>query len=199
MKRAIYLILFASSIKAQQLRVEAMPGNKNYWYQHVITTEFDSSRLGFLNTSSLQYFIRESNTELMTQSYLTYKLHSHIKLGLGSFYASQPGFKPSFNLQYAATRKNWSLFLIPRVDVWRKASYDLFLLYEYKPAISKDLKFYLRVQAMSNYRRLIHNRSYQLLRVGLQRKNIQFGIAANYDAYGEDMKYRAHYGLFIRK
>lgn len=189
-----YLTLYSQAIP-----LEVMLGSRNYYQQFSIVKETSVKRVGFFNASSLLLIYDERKlSELMSQSYLTYGLSSHIKLGVGTFYATAPGLVPSFNLQFTYRTKSIFFAASPRIDVKSNPSFDLMTLLEVKPALSQRIRMYFRLQTMFNYSIVRHNRSYQYLRLGTEYKNAQFGIALNRDSFGQNFRSFINYGLFFK-
>ncbi|MCE3227362.1 MAG: hypothetical protein K0S32_1913 [Bacteroidetes bacterium] len=192
--------LLGESCNGQSLSTEMMSGNNSIWYQHTIVASVGSSGVGFFNTSSFDaFYYKEKRGEVMAQSYLTYQPFNKVKLGLGAFYSSVPGFYSSVNIQLFKFGNNYTFIFVPRIDLAKKPTYDFMFLAEYKPRLSEKIKLYARFQTMMNYGDKGHNRSYQYVRFGLEQKTFQFGVAANYDCFGREMLYVSNYGLFIRK
>lgn len=202
MKNFLGFFLLALSVlmKGQTIPVELMVGHSSAWYQHTYSRNYTDSRLGFFNTSSvLRPHESEYRTELMSQSYLTIRWRRSVKAGLGLFYASVPGLRPSFNLQFFFKFKNGYAVLVPRVDLCFAPSHDLMFLTEYMPPLSKTLSLHVKFQTMLNYSGLRHNRSYQNIRLGIQKQGWQTGIALNLDAFGSECVYRQSLGIYVKK
>lgn len=195
-------ILFVNTLVSfsQPIPVEVIYSNKDYRYQQFFFKELKaSSHFCFFHTSSLYSFHdKERTTEMMSQSYVTYKLGKSLTALVGSFYASIPGFKASMSLQYRLAHRDLVVLLAPRIDLQENPSYELLTLAEYRPAISKRLKIYSRLQMLSNYTHTIHNRSYQNLRVGVGSRKTQGGFALNYDQYGSEKNTVLSMGIFLR-
>jgi hypothetical protein len=134
----------------------------------------------------------------MAQSYITYKLTEGIHAGAGTFYSSVPGFNPSINLQFSRFRKNFIVFIVPRMDIKEDPSYEIMLFTEYFPKLTDKLNLYARLQVMENFTGKNHNRSYQLLRLGLRKNNIRFGLGFDLNAYGTKSKYTRNFGIFTK-
>lgn len=110
------LSLLATLIStAQIIPVEVVFSNKDYRFQHFFFKELKGSpRFGFFHTSSLYAFHdQEKNTEMMSQSYLTYKINPEVTALAGTFYASVPGFKASGGLQYKYVQNELFVMLAP--------------------------------------------------------------------------------------
>ncbi len=205
MKRIFFVLLRAWLLSlrafAQPLPLEGMAGHKYYWYQQVYAKSFSAqSRFGFFHTSSLHvYHDRAQTDEVMTQSYLTYRLSPAVTAALGTFYATGPGFTPSFALQLLKQQRHLTLLAVPRVDLWKGATYEIMALLEYAPPLGERVNLYTRLQVMSNHGPRGHNRSYQNVRAGLNLKTVAFGLALNVDEYGRETGPAANLGVFIRK
>jgi hypothetical protein len=203
MMKALLLTIFvaiAGSLYAQHVPVEVTFGNRNYWYQHLISRKFSpESKFGFFHVSSLYVFYEDKiGEELMSQSYVTYQVVEGIALAGGAFYSTGPGFSPSFGIQFSKRSNDLFFIIIPRVDVKKSGSYEVMTLLEYTPRITDRLRLYSRIQGMSNYTGSDHNKSYQNLRVGVEIKQFQFGLAMNLDEYGDDARTYWNNGIFLR-
>jgi hypothetical protein len=204
----ITILSCTGPVLSQNIPVEAMIGNKNYWYQHILMRKFSSeSKVGFFNVSSLYAFYDGSKrNELMSQSYLTYSVVNWVTVSVGSFYSSKPGFSPSFAIQFIKKKNNFFLLAVPRIDLKKQPTYDAMVMAEFKPLLSERTRLYFRIQLMSNYNSwsqikefsYSHNRSYQNVRVGISTKRIQLGIALNADEYGQESKAFLNAGAFVR-
>lgn len=184
---------------AQPLPLEIMTGNKNYYQQFSYSKVLYKSHLGFFNTSSLLFMYKEGGkSELMSQSYITFRIMEDLKLGTGVFYASVPGLNPSFNLAYSKSFKSLSVIVSPRMDIKRSPSYDLMSALELRHTFQNNFKGFLRIQTMFNYTGVKHNRSYQYLRIGIGEKDKQFGFAVNLDYYGTNYKRNINIGIFSK-
>jgi hypothetical protein len=200
MKMTIICVVMLAAFQAmpQHIPVEMMFGHAGYYYQHSIQSS-GSTRVSFLNTSSLYWFHNKGGTEFMSQSYLSYRINDWIKISAGTFYATVPGLAASVHMQLRWEGKRWSFLLVPRVDLRSQPSYEIFTICELRQPLSGKLSLCIRTQAMFSCNLAQHNRSYQFVRVGIAKKNVQCGMAANFDAYGNDLVYRNNYGMYIRR
>lgn len=191
-------LLSPSIVSAQPVPVEVMVGNKNYLYQHSFSKKIDESSFAFFHTSSLYaYYNQDGKTEIMSQSYITYGLNANLKVAVGTFYASKPGFKPAAAIHLIKKTSDFLFMLVPRIDLCKNASAEAMMLVEYRPVIFKQVNFYSKVQVMSNYGPR-HNRSYQNFRVGLAITDTQFGFALNVDEFGNETVTSRNWGFFLR-
>jgi hypothetical protein len=202
--RIMFLILLVvadiSTSIAQFMPVEIMMGDDRYYHQHSVAWNGgDNSRIGFFHTSSMHIgYANDQYNEVMSQSYLTYKLNSIFRVAAGTFYATVPGFKLAGGVQATFRAKNLLIVFVPRVDIAENSSYEVMTFLEYRPPINDRLSLYSRAQLMSNYGPYNHNRSYQNFRAGLSFKNFQVGLALNVDEYGGEKLTTHNSGVFLR-
>jgi hypothetical protein len=137
----IVLMLLGKMNYAQKIPVEAMTGTENYWYQHVVAKPFSpNSSFGFFNVSTLHIFYNDEQVdEIMSQSYITYRVNGNFFLQAGSFYVSGPGFSPSLGFQLVKQVGDLFFLLVPRVDIKRNGSYDAMAILQYRPKVTDNL------------------------------------------------------------
>lgn len=200
---AIFLLLTA---KAQQFTVEGLVGDKYLFYQHLFSKKVEpSSRWGVMHIANVinryEHDTKKGGmpNELMNQAYIAMQLSKKFSLLTGMFYNNVNGIRASAGVQFAHSFKQGLFIMVPRMDVQMNGSFELMGMLEYRPEISGMIKLYSRIQVMSNYGPYHHNRSYQRLRLGLDIKDIQLGVAVNLDEYGYSANMKANTGVFIRK
>ncbi len=207
MKKIIVALLFYMNMhhaKAQTASAEIMAGQTYIHYQHNIVQPITPG-LSWQHIATLikRYKTDEGKTgsrdELMNQAYVVYKLTGIIALKGGLFYTNAGGFKPSIAIQLAHRYRDNLIMLVPRIDLHRNPSNELFFLSDNYFTLSSKTKLFVKVQAMSNFGKKNHNRSYQLVRIGMERKKIQFGPGLTLDEFGTNKKVFYNAGIFIRK
>lgn len=183
---------------SQSIPAELMAGHRNYYQQFSVARSIKGN-LGFFNTSSLLLdYTKSRESELMSQSYATWGLTKNLKVGLGTFYATVPGLKPSLSLQFSRAYKKSHLIISSRTDLSARPTFDIMSAFEARPNLNENLSLYMRIQTMFNYSFGGHKRSYQYLRFGFERRDKQFGLAMNLDTYGADYSYKTNFGLFLK-
>jgi hypothetical protein len=209
MKQVLIIIAFLlmlDKLGAQSGNIDLMAGHEYLHYQHSIASNFrKQSESGWQHIAALikRYERDDKNLilkdELMNQVYFTERLSRSITLKAGLFYTNAGGYKPSVSVQYLLKKNNWLIILAPRADLVKNGALEMFLAAEFKPAISEKLRIYSRFQAMSSITLKQHNRSYQLIRLGIETKEFQFGAGLTLDEYGKHKTMRYNTGCFIRK
>jgi len=187
-----------TAAQGQSVLVEAMAGNKNYFYQHTLLLPLNHSQFSIFHTSSMYWVYQErQKNEAMTQSYITYPLAPFARLALGTFYASQPGISASLAAQFQFGKRHFRALLVPRADLKKNGSVEGMALFEYMPPINERTSFYSRVQFMSNFGPDAHNRSYQNFRLGASGRRTTAGLALNIDERGPEKQTQHNWGVFI--
>lgn len=89
--------------------------------------------------------------------------------------------------------------LFSRSDLWDDPSLEFVGSVEYKGKRKLDLNVYARLQLQTIWNLSQHLRSTQFLRLGINRREVQFGLAANLDQYGSSAEFYSNIGFFVRK
>src|SRR5690606_8975777 len=119
---------------------------------------------------------------------------------MGGFHlTSGARIRPALGVLYVYTRKDFFLMFNPRYYIDDIADLEGFVIGEYRPEISKNWRFYSRVQGMYNFTADggEHARSYARLRVGVSYREFSFGVAGNAEFYGPQKINENSLGIFI--
>lgn len=117
----------------------------------------------------------------------------------GGVVYSKGGFNTTAGLQYVYSGSKFLFLCAPRVNIESNPSYDVMTIIQYKPKINDRVKLFTRVQLLNLFDDGGNIKSYQWMRLGLEVKGIQFGLAANLDEFGPSPSVESNLGLFIRK
>lgn len=198
----VVLVVFCaceSLVTAQPIPVEVMFGNKYGTVNMVLNKKFSqTSRLGFfhMNTVSFDYDEKENNSFIL-QDLATVETFKNLRLTGGVAY-SKAGLEPTAGLQYSYAGKTVFFLFAPRVNIESEPSYDIMTIFQVKPVLSEKLKLVARVQILNVFDKTGNIKSYQWMRLGLETKGIQYGLAANLDEFGPNPSVEMNAGVFIR-
>lgn len=195
------IMLMALRADGQAWPVEVMPGNTALYYQHSLARPLhEGGRMGVSHAASFHAFHeRTLPPEVMGQVHLTYALRPSLRLALGGFYASGPGFGPSVGLQWMRRWERFHVLVSPRADLRTRTALELMAQVEYSPRPGDRSGPYARLQVMVNGGPEHHNRSYRYLRLGWALGASRFGLALNLDNYGPCACQRTNWGVFLRQ
>ena len=143
-------------------------------------------------------FKNENKNSFILQDLIYVETFKNLRVAGGVAY-SKAGFSPTAGLQYVYSGKKVVFLLAPRVNIESDPSYDIMTILQYKPEINDHVKLYTRIQLLNLFNSQGNIKSYQWMRLGLEVKGIQFGLAANLDEYGPSSSVESNFGLFLRK
>lgn len=185
---------------AQPIPVELMLGQKYGTINLVFNRSFSqNSRLGFFHMNTVQFDFRDkSKNSFILQDLVYVETLKNLRVAGGVAY-SNGGFDPTAGLQYIYGGKKLFFLCAPRINIESDPSYDIMTILQYKPEINDHIRLYTRLQMLNLFNSGGNIKSYQWMRLGLEVKGIQFGLAADLDEYGPDPSITSNFGVFIRK
>lgn len=196
----LLLLLACVKTKGQPIPIELMMGNNSGAVNLAFSRDFSqTSRLGFFHQNTIEFDYNEpEKNSFFLQDLLYVETFKNLRVAGGVAY-SKGGFAPTAGLQYVYASRKLLFLCAPRVNIVEDPSYDIMSILQYKQEINEKLKLYTRIQLLNVFDSAGNIRSYQWLRLGLETKGIQFGLAVNLDEYGPSPSVEGNYGLFIRK
>jgi len=197
---SFFFLLTGVAIKAQPIPVELMAGNKYGTVNLSFNRNFSqTSKFGFFHMNTVQFDYKdETRNSFILQDLAYYEVIKNLRIAGGVAY-SKGGFDPTAGLQYVFSGKKFLFLFAPRVNIESDPSYDIMTILQYKPQINDRIKLYTRFQMLNLFNSEGNIKSYQWLRLGLEVKGIQFGLAADFDEYGPDPVVETNVGVFLRK
>ena len=193
------MLLFAQSVFAQApIPIELFAGNRSINYQHIVNKEMFENKVRFFNVTSFESeYNQNENYQFFTSSLLFYNLSKRFSLGMGGE-VKRSGVFPVIGSQYTYLSKKIVVVVFPTVNLNGNTKYAHFSLFEYRSNLNDDLKVYFRAQILFVTNFEIYNRGYQQFRLGLQKNNIQFGLATNFDQFNNNEVTTNNIGIFVR-
>ncbi len=180
---------------------EAMAGNRAFFYSLIVDKKLQSiPKLGFFSVVEGQpEWGKPMMGDFMTQGHLTYRLVKGLDAEAGFLRDPVDGIRPSAGLLFSYGKPGMLLILNPRMDLVKNPKTDLLALAEFRPQISEKFRLYTRVQGLYSWNtgHDFHARSYVRLRLGLNIRDIDFGLASNFDFYGPKKHYESNFGGFV--
>lgn len=178
--------------------VELFIGHRALSYQHVLSRNILKEKFNFFNVSAIDAEYGENpKNEFVISSLISYNIGKGFSVGLGGE-IQPPGASLIVGAQYAYASKQFLLVIFPSVNLNGPTTYSQFSLLEYRPRINKNLSGYFRTQLVVSTNFEIYDRGYQQFRLGVQLKDLQFGLAANFDQFNSNERTTSNYGLFTR-
>jgi hypothetical protein len=196
---AVFTLMTCHSY-SQPIPVELMAGNKFASVDVSFSKSFtQSSKFGFFHMNTLQAdYNNKYNNSFVILDMMTYEVVKNLKIVGGAFYG-MPGFNTTAGIQYNYVSKNVFFLFAPRVNIINNPSYDFMTILQIKSELTEKIKLFTRLKLLNLFDSDGHIKSYQWLRLGLEIKGTQFGIAADFDEYGANPKVQYNFGLFFRR
>lgn len=183
--------------------VEVFLGHQQVNFQMVVKKKFAPvSKMSFFSvaTFNADYPGGGDHFDIVIPVQLSYELGKGFGIMAGSNINSTVGFSPIIGPQYTYASPKFLVVSVLSFFLNEKKDIEFFGLYEFKPPLNEQWTLYNRLQILyvRNPTDGLHNRSYLYLRTGLQKEAFTFGLAANLDQYGPEMRYQDNFGLFVR-
>lgn len=197
----ILLLLLSNSLaKAQPSPIELMIGQRYGTVNLIYDSHFSqSSRFGLFHMNTVQFdFKNKLYNSFIVQDQIYFEIIKNLRIGGGVVY-SKGGFNTTAGLQYVYGGKKLFFLCAPRINIKNNSSCDLMTIIQYKPEINDRLKLYTRFELLHLFDSGGNIKSYEWIRLGLEVKGIQFGLAADFDEYGPRPSTVSNFGVFIRK
>ena len=141
--------------------------------------------------------------ELGVQSTLYWNINKTISVGPGLYYNSVSGFSERLSVLYTIRSKHFVLIAIPTIAHSEKTGFingEMSLQMQVTMPLRNDWKLLLSAQMLSHWDKFSrHTRSFQQLRAGFDKQATQFGLALDYDQYGDVPITKKSFGVFVRK
>jgi len=126
-----------------------------------------------------------------------------ISIGPGLYYNSVAGFSQRLSLLYTFQSPHFVFTAIPtiaHVEQTRLMNGEVFLQMQLTLPVKEDWKLLFSAQMLTNWEKFSnHTRSFQQLRIGVDKQATQFGLAIDFDQYGGSPVTRTSPGVFVRK
>ncbi|MCC6286368.1 MAG: hypothetical protein IT249_00645 [Chitinophagaceae bacterium] len=202
---------FSNVIYAQKLPTAAAPnppvnletvlGNEGMAYQLMINKKLKSiPKLGFFSiTSVLGAWKKGPYDGIMSQGLVTYRLFKGFDVVSGFHYTDVTGLRPTAGIIYSYGSPGFLVVANPRIDLHKDAIQETMIMTEYKPKLNEKWRLYSRLQGLYGFSVASkdHARSYILGRLGVNYKEFNFGLAANFDWFGPFKGNQNNYGVFV--
>lgn len=140
----------------------------------------------------------DNNTDLFTGAYLNYTFGNGLGGSLVGKIANSGGGLDA-GAHIFKSKKDWMLFGLASVSLKNELEYSWFSIFRFTPNINNRLKLYSSLELFNLLKRKNHLISVQRIRIGLEYRKFQFGIAGNLTEIGENWITQSNIGGFIRR
>lgn len=158
-----------------------------------------ASKLSFSNISRISSdYLGKEDPHMLIMTNLGYAVAPKLKSTIGGIYTDAGGLKPSIGLQYMVVKKNVLWMLFPNLDIGKQPDLMTISMVQYLRTVSEKMKFVGRMQSLCILGSAGHLFSTLRFRSGFIRGKYQFGVASDFDFYGNDFVIAKNFGLFLQ-
>ena len=159
---------------------------------------FDEDRKWSLFSRTRATTDYDEKTDLFTGSYLNYTT----SIGLGGSLVGKvanSGAGVDGGLHVFKSKPSWTLFGLASVGLQKELEYSWFSIFRFTPQLNEKLKLYSSLELFTLMNDAGNVVSVQRIRLGIDRKGFQFGLANNSTKWASSTLLDNNFGGFIRK
>lgn len=199
MKKAlIFIILIATWSKSNGQSFELMTGAARIFIDAQYLKFFDEkNKISLFSRARTTAEYNVQKTDLFTGAYLNYTTKSGLGgTVLGRISSTNSGV--DIGVHYFKVTKSFMIYALPSININDELLYSWFFILRFTPKLKNDWKLYTSLELFSAFGQIGHLSSVQRIRLGLDRKGYQFGLAVNLNE-SRFSETDVNPGVFIRK
>lgn len=191
-------IFIAAWSKSSAQSFEFMAGTERIFIDAQYLKFFDEqNKISLFSRARATAAYKQQKTDLFTGAYLNYTTKSGIGgTVLGRVSSANSGV--DVGIHYFKVNKDFLIYALPSININDDLLYSWFSIFRFTPKLKNDWKLYISMELFSAFGQVGHLSSVQRIRLGLDRKGYQFGLAVNLN----ESRFSAtdvNSGIFIRK
>ncbi|MEO0338898.1 MAG: hypothetical protein AAF242_06765 [Bacteroidota bacterium] len=180
MKRFLFSLLLVSTYTLSYAQsFELMPGTERIFIDAQFLKFLDQDyKVSLFSRARATAEYDEQNTDLFMGTYLNYTTKS----GLGGSLVgriSSTGSGVDIGAHYFKAGKSFTIFALPSINIGDDLLYSWFSIMRFTPVLKDDWKWYTSLELFSAFGDIGHLSSVQRIRLGVDKKGYQFGLAIN--------------------
>ncbi len=158
---------------------EGMAGTERIFIDAQYLKFFDAeSKVSLFSRARATAEYDEQKTDLFTGAYLNYTTRSGFGgTVLGRISSTNAGIDAGIHYFKAST--SFVIYALPSININDELLYSWFSILRYTPQLKNGWKLYSSVELFSAFGEIGHLSSVQRIRLGVDRKGCQFGVALN--------------------
>ena len=203
----VAVTVFSQQATAQVTQLELASGfYKSRFSAFSIKPLNEKKTLSFSTLAFFQKFHRREDfyfDETGVQATAYWNFSKAVSVGPSLYYNSIAGFSKKLSFLVFKGGQKFTFIAVPSIvhsDKTNNINGELFMQLQFMQPIKNDWNFLAYAQMLTNWNKFsTHSRSFQQLRIGFTKNNNQFGVAADFDEYGEKPITKTTIGVFVRK
>ena len=195
----IAALLWGAAIPARSQSLEIMAGNSHVFADLQWLKPFDQQFRWSLFSRTRMTVDYDNRANLFSGAYLNYTSKAGIGGSLVGKISQTSGAAADAGAHIFKAKPNWMLFGLATVGLKKDLEYSWFSIFRFTPAISSHWKWYTSLELYHLFRKDGHAFSVERIRLGLDWKGFQFGLAGDFQQSGRDFTPSENWGGFVRK
>lgn len=197
-KLVLFLVLMAAYELGAAQSFELMAGTERLFMDAQYLKFFDATKkVSLFSRARATAEYDEPITNLFTGAYLNYTTSSGFGgTVLGRTATSGAGIDAG--VHFFKAKKSFMVYALSSINLNDELLYSWFSILRFTPELQKDWKLYSSLELFSAFGEIGHLSSVQRIRLGVDRKGYQFGLAANLNE-SRFSDTDVNTGIFLRK
>ncbi|WP_133248437.1 hypothetical protein [Flagellimonas aquimarina] len=180
MKYMIFIgMLFGmqSFLQSQNISMESTFMNEKIKHQYIFFKDFEATKFSFFNLTSIStdYNFGRVSESYLLDNFVFYEIKKGVSLAAEAA-LNQEAHSLAVGARYTYNKNNFRFTFFPSYRILDKRYLYTRMLLEYKSPISRQVHVYFRGQVNGSTDFSGNNKLTNLYRLGLQYKNIRFGL-----------------------
>lgn len=193
----LLLLAVAQFLKAQSL--EIAPGNEYVFADLQWLKPFDQQFRWSLFSRTRMTVDWDNRANLFSGAYFNHTTKTGVGASLVGKVSQTTGAGADAGMHFFKSKPNWMLFALASVGLKQDLEYSWFSIFRFTPKISDRWRWYTSLELFHLFTKNGHAFSVERVRVGLDFKGYQFGVAGNFQQVGTEFKTNDNLGGFVRK
>lgn len=203
----LFLLIFSQKMYTQITQLEFASGIEKTDFTSFSIRPIDDKKIFSIATLAFfqKYHKKENEifNELGVQTTALWNFSKSLAIGPSLYYNSVAGFSERISVFFSTKTKRFSIAAIPSIAHMELTNFingELFLQMQFLQPLKNEWNAVLSALILTHWDKFsTHARSFQQVRTGLSYKSTQFGLAVDFDQYGETPITKTSIGLFVRK
>lgn len=214
-KNFSYFFLLLSFLFQAQIAHDSIPpppiiqaeldvGYRKVLMSAIVSKKIDrQKKFNFLNITAVHSFYTKEDRrfdEVFTNMAVTYNYAGPFAAGVGMKFVNTTGITPFLAAQYSKRTPRLFATIFLSYMVINIPLREAIIMVNYRFPLTRDYQLFTQLLATTSWLDFkLHRRSQQQLRIGLDHKSFQYGLATDFDQYGLNPVTKTNVGLFLRK
>lgn len=191
------LCLFFQTAQTQSL--EIMAGGEGAFFDLQWLKPFDQKYRQSLFSRTRMTVDYDNQANIFSGAYLNFTSKPGIGGSLVGKVSQATGAGADAGIHFFKAKPAWTLFALASLGLKKELEYSWFSILRFTPKIKRGWKGYTSLELFHLFNKNGHSFSVERLRLGVDWRGYQFGLAGNFQQIGTDFTAADNLGGFLRK